>query len=608
MSDPDDDRAEEVRKALAGRRRVTEETVAPKAERKKRAGRGAGKERPEEPPAGSEPAPPEAAAGEGEGLPPGVTPEELDKARACALLDQNDRDNARRFIMHFGDDVAFVTGMGWLTFNGTHWVRDQGDLGARRLAQDLVDFIKLEARLIEMSPAQARQIEAADAALRKPEEKRTSADTSAIALAAGIRASLEKRREGRWRFAVGTGNAGKTKAVLEQAAPFKSVEADRLDTDKMQFNVQNGTLRFERRENADSDPDSPTFSWVVTLHPHNRADMITKLADVTYDSAATCPRWLAFLDRVQPDEAIRMFIQVFHAYALLTGGNGEQKLVYHFGEGGNGKSVMLETLGQLGGSYRTVVSPDSMVGDSQRDGSKASGDIARLHSTRFVTVEELPRGTPLRENLVKALTGGSRQVARFNFRDEFEFDPQFTAVMNGNDMPEVSGTDNGIWRRLLIVPWKVRLPEAEQRNFDDVLAEFVPERAGILNWLIEGALRYLNDGLSIYIPPEVRAFTKDYQEERDHVGTFLAACVIRQEGSTTRADDMFKAYTSWCEANAQKPWTQTAFGRYLNTRGYRKDRGKNVIYIDVRLGDVPSRFDPAPRPADGDPGWSPPIT
>lgn len=596
------DPGDEVKKALATRKPVTEETVA--AAPKRGSGKKAGKNDSPLPPADE----PEISASAFEAPPEGTPPEQIERARGCAELDQNDRDNARRFIIHFGDDIAFVTGMGWLTYNGTHWVRDQGDLGARRLAQDLVDFIKLEARLIEASPAQARALEAAEKALKKPEDKRTSADKSVIGLAAEIRDKLEKRREGRWRFAVGTGNAGKTKAVLEQAAPFKSVEADRLDTDKMQFNVKNGTLRFERRENPDSDPASPTFSWAVALQPHNRADMITKMADVAYDPVASCPLWDAFLARMQPDERMRLFIQVFHAYALLMGGNGEQKLVFHFGEGGNGKSVLLETLGQLGGSYRTVVSPDSMVGDSQRDGSKASGDIARLHSTRFVTVEELPRGTPLRENLVKALTGGSRQVARFNFRDEFEFDPQFTAVMTSNDMPEVSGTDHGIWRRLLIVPWKVRLAEAEQRNFDDVLAEFVPERPGILNWLIEGALKYLNDGLSTHIPAEVRAFTKDYQEERDHVGTFLAACVIRQEGSTTRADDMFKAYTSWCEANAQKPWTQTAFGRYLNTRGYKKDRGKNVIYTDVRLGDVPSRFDPAPKRDDSDPGWSPTIT
>lgn len=519
--------------------------------------------------------------------PLGTSEEDKERAKGCVHLDQNDRDNGRRFLIHFGPFVLFVQGMEWLTFRGTHWERDQGNLGARKLAQALVDYIKLEAMLIEASPGQARLLEAAQAAGKKAADKRTERDKALLKDAADIREKLSKRREGRWKFAVSTGNLAKTRALLEQAAPYRAAFAKDLDTNHMLFNVQNGTLAFVKVENEDSDPEHPTFSWKVELRPHDRADMITKLADVEYDPDATCPKWDAFLGWAQPERDMQAFLRVFHGYAILMGGNGEQLLVYHFGEGANGKSAFLETLGQLAGSYRTVVSPDSLVGDSQRDGSKASGDIARLHSTRFVTVEELPRGTPLRENLIKALTGGSKQVARFNFKDDFEFYSIFTAAMTGNDMPEVSGTDHGIWRRLLITPWQSRLADADQRNFDDVLLEFAAERSGILNWLIAGALDYLNQGMKPFVPEKVRAFTKDYQEERDHVGTFLLSCVIKEPGARTSAEDMFQGYCRWCEANAQKPWTQTAFGRYLNTRGYKKARGTRTEYLDVRLGDIP---------------------
>ena len=132
-------------------------------------------------------------------------------------------------------------------------------------------------------------------------------------------------------------------------------------------------------------------------------------------------------------------------YALLLGGNDEQKLVFHYGTGANGKSAFLEALGRMAGSYRAVVSPDTLTGDSQRDGSKANSDIARLHSARLVTVEELPRGVQLKEGLIKSLTGGTRQVARFLQKEIFEFDPVFTAVMSGNDMP--SGSRGSMHRR-----------------------------------------------------------------------------------------------------------------------------------------------------------------
>lgn len=607
MSDADDDSpSDKVKKAMAGKRPVTDApievrkgkrtftvheggaTAKPKRSRAKKAGA-------DEPPPhdldlggphdGDEQ--PESFDGSGPGQPPaGTPPEDLEKARACMDLDHNDRDNARRLIIHFGPDIIYVPGMGWLTWRGTHWQRDEGDLGARLLAQAVVDKIKLEAALLKASPAQERVLELAAAVRRKPMSQWTPADKATLDRAGKILEALSKKRSDRRKFAVSTGNAAKTSAMLLQAASLRNTAADALDANLKAFNLRNGTLLFERTENPDSDPDSPTFSWSVRLAPHERTDMITKCAEVDYDPEAVCPRFDAFLARVQPAEAMRLFLMVMHGYALLLGGNDEQTLVFHYGAGANGKSVFIETLGRLAADYRAVVSPDTITGDGQKDGSKASSDIARLHSARLVTVEELGRGVPLRENLIKALTGGTRQVARFNFKENFEFDPVFTPIMSGNDMPTIGGTDYGIWRRLLIVHWAIQIPEAERIPLGEMLKLLDEERAGILNWLVAGALRYLNEGLRGFIPPAVTSFTEDYREERDPVGTFVEACVLRGEGFEhlkVGAAEMYKAYTEWCEANAIKPYQQTAFGLRLNALGIKKKRGHKVYYIGCYL-------------------------
>lgn len=527
------------------------------------------------------------------GLPPdGTSPEDVERGRQCALLDQNDRDNGRRLLIWFGPDIVYISGMGWLTWRGTHWQRDEGDLGVRLFAQNLVDKIKFEAFFIEPSSAAKRLIAAAEAAAKKPDAQKTAADYKLIDRGQAARDEVRRQQSKRHTFAVSSGNAGKTEAMLKQAASLKSLDATALDANHMQFNVANGTVFFSKVENPDSDPDAPTFAWCSEFKPHDRADMATKRADVNYDPAAKCPEFDAFLGITQPDARMRLFLQVFHAYALLLGGNDEQRLVFHFGTGANGKSAFMEALGRMAGGYRAVVSPDTITGDQQRDGSKANSDIARLHSTRFVTIEELPRGTPLKENLIKALTGGTRMVARFLQKEIFEFDPVFTAVMSGNDMPTVSGTDYGIWRRLLIVQWGVTIPEGQRIPFGQLMARFDAERAGILNWLIEGALRYLNEGLVGFIPAEVLAFTDDYREERDHIGVFVTACVRQAEGGKVTAGEMFKAYTDWCEVNGLKPWTQTSFGTRMNALGIKKERGRTIRYLDVVLGDVPSKYDP----------------
>lgn len=612
MTDSGDTPSDRVKKAMAGKKPVSDAPFTvidggkarPKRTRSKKGGNS-----PESPDSSGEQPPPHDEIPDGPDgpddagddlAPPGTSPEDMDKARECASLDQNDRDNGRRLIIWFGLDLAYVPGMGWLTFRATHWQRDEGELGARLLAQNLVDKIKLECFAIEPTPGVKRLIAAADAvALKKPEEL-TAADRALIGKAASARDKLAQKRSKRHTFAVSSGNSGKTEAMIKQAASLRSVEASMLDADLKQFNVLNGTLKFVRAEREDSDPSDPGYIWKAEFSPHAREDMITKRADVTWDPEATCPEFEKFLATTQPDEKMRLFLQVMHAYALLIGGNDEQKLVFHYGTGANGKSAFMEALGRLAGPYRAVVSPDTITGDIQRDGSKANSDIARLHSTRFATIEELPRGVNLKENLIKALTGGTRMVARFLQKEIFEFDPIFTAVLSGNDMPTVSGTDYGIWRRLLIVHWGVTIPEEERIPFGQLMARFDAERSGILNWLVAGVLRYLEEGLTPFIPAAVTAFTDDYREERDHIGTFVASCLHFDDAQSVGAGDMFKAYTDWCEANGIKPWTQTSFGTRLNALGIKKDRGRLVKYIGVYVDrDAPSRYDPktpAPPP------------
>lgn len=586
-----------------------------------------------EPPAPDDrPEPPDDAYEGDDGTPEGIDPEDLEIARECSLLDQNDRDNARRLIRWFGLDLAYVPGMGWIVFGGgqsapspdrsaagvqpqaTHWMRDEGELEVALRAQAVVDKIKLEAALLEHTPGVVKLLAAAERVEKKASADLTPADNKLLRAAEGAKNLLSARKSKRRSFAVTTGNRGRTVAMLAQAASMKAVDPKRLDANHMKFNVRNGTLTFSKIP----DPERPEGSERMTGEcvfsaERDRSDMITKVADVDYDPDATCPRWHAYLERMQPDADMRLFLQVAHAYALLIGGNDEQVVFFHYGQGANGKSILIETLGRLAGLYRAVVSPETFTGDQQKQGQQASPDIARLVNTRFVTVEELPRGVPLKENVIKAASGGTKMVARFLQKEFFEFDPIFTTVMSGNDLPQVSGTDYGIWRRLKIIPWEVTLPDGhpDRVPFGQMLAMLDAERSGILNWLIEGLRLYHAQGLTHFIPAKVKAFTEDYREERDNVGVFVESCVHRNiEGGRVKASDMFKAYTDWCEANGIKPYQQTMFGLRLNALGIQKEKGRTYTYLGVKLGsDLPTRFDAPdpPPPSSGDPGWQPSL-
>src|SRR5690606_21981812 len=116
------------------------------------------------------------------------------------------------------------------------------------------------------------------------------------------------------------------------------------------------------------------------------------------------PKWREFLDLFQPNERVRTFLRDFHGYAL-TAETADQVFVYHWGTGANGKSTFLEALAGVMGPYAHAMNAESFIGQTQ-SGDKATPDFAQLHGVRWLRVSELPAGEPLKESLIKGLTGG----------------------------------------------------------------------------------------------------------------------------------------------------------------------------------------------------------
>lgn len=524
----------------------------------------------------------------------------VDALIALANLLPNDTDNGRRLIRWYGADIIMVRDVGWHVWTGRVWEPLGGGEAVQRLAQRVARNIAIEAEVIYPTPVERRQIDAGEAARAIPKARREAADEAAIVDGKTAMAAWTTRRGRRRAFSVTCGNGARIAQMIAQAAPHLTIGVEQMDADPHLVNVENGTLVFERlRDPEVADPAKAMF-WRVRLRPHDRADRLAKLAPATYDPDAECPKWHDFLDKFQPSKDMQNFLQVYYGYSLL-GVIGAQKLVFHYGEGANGKSTLIEALARLFGAYARSLNAESLTGTQARSGSQASPDLAQLPGARMVRISELPRGEPLREALVKQLTGGEPMMVRHNYGNFFEFRPTFKASMSGNDRPRIDGVDHGIWRRIALVVWGVTIADSERREMESVLAEFAEERSGILNWLIQGALTYLEAGL--VEPPEVLAATKAYRADMDQVQGFIDACVTRlpppeppdePRQISTRA--LYEAYETWCVANAMKPWSEKAFSMTMVKKGFVKRDGRIRTFEGIKLHDVPERPEPrSPR-------------
>jgi putative DNA primase/helicase len=151
-------------------------------------------------------------------------------------------------------------------------------------------------------------------------------------------------------------------------------------------------------------------------------------------------------------------------------------IIFCVGTGANGKSIFGNVVSAIMGQYSTAA-PSSILAARRVDDHSARSDLAMLHGARIVSINELPGGMMLDENVAKQLAGREPISARFLYKEHFTFLPRFTPWVRTNHRPIIKGTDNGIWRRLVIVPFRRTFaPEAQDNGLETKLS--IPEQ----NW------------------------------------------------------------------------------------------------------------------------------
>jgi putative DNA primase/helicase len=523
-------------------------------------------------PAGMGPAPGGAAPPPGGGA---AEPPE----RVAAGFPLNDFGNGQRFVTYFGDQVMWVPRLGWFTWTGKVWQKDPDRIATRRLAQQVsgrmeteTEFLVLEDWMMAQIARKrdlADQIKAIEAAGDDPESEAKVADLRRQMTAIGeFEKRLGAQRADHRRFAKSTGNTGKIDALLTEGGIALAHDLDSLDAAEMDINTESGVLRFS----VSGGPDQG-FSRTadVQLLPHDRAQLMTKMMPVVYDPAATCPRFDAFFEEVQPDPEMRAFILRWLGLSMTA--TPVQMLAFWYGAGANGKSVLADLVARMLDNYAASAKIKSLTGVDRRGGGDATPDLMLLIGARFVRASEPREGEPLQEELIKELTGGEPIMVRALNSDFVEMNPYFKLTISGNHKPVVRGTDDGIWRRLLLVPWDVQIPEGRR---DKDLGEYLfqKERSGILNRLRDGLLDYLEGGLAV--PGLVSDATKEFREESDPVGTFLEQCCVitGDHRDSIGARELGEAFNFWNSDRGFGEWKPKTVGMKLKEKA---DRWKSPV-------------------------------
>lgn len=359
------------------------------------------------------------------------------------------------------------------------------------------------------------------------------------------------------KHAIKTESRAARKAMIDLLVAEKgiTIPISDLDRDTWLLNVANGTVNLRTGK----------------LQRFNRNDFITKQSTVSWDPAAKCPRFILFLDETfLGDKALMAFIKRVIGY-ILTGDVTAQVLIFFYGTGRNGKTTLVEIILALLGEFGIQAAPEIL---SLRKGEVHPTEQADLFGVRLAAAQEVKEGTSWDERAVKALTGGDRIRARKMRQDFFEFSPTHKFIVCANHKPIVKGVDEGIWRRIKMVPFKATIPI---EKCDPTLPEKLrAELPGILNWALEGCLEWQKVGLAP--PPEVLEATSSYRREMDIVGRFLDdKCEVIPSVREDNAQ-LYREFFDWCKNSGEDAPPSRRFGERLTELGYDLKKSGGVNY------------------------------
>lgn len=423
------------------------------------------------------------------------------------LIESTDAWAAARVSRAVEDRVRYVPETGrWHVWNGVAWSVDRTNHARYLIWQRL---LALSARLSERAAM-------APAAVESKAIARTAAKLQAHSTLTSVTALL-------------------------QIHPSLTAHTDVFDRDPWALNTPGGIVDLR----------------TGTIRPCDPAEMHSRCTAVA-PACGPAPRWEAFLrETTSGDEEMERFLQAFAGY-VLTGTTVEQTLLFVWGPGKNGKTVFAETLAGVLGDYAQRAALDTFAATK---GDRHPTDLAGLLGARLVISEETQAGRRWDEQRIKALTGGGKIRARFMRQDFFEFTPTFKIVVVGNHAPGIANVDEAMRRRLLIAPF-THQPPVRDVTLQDTLRE--QEWPQILQWMINGCLRWQREGLKI--PERIERFTQEYIADEDLVSQWLAECCAFEEGAEVSRADLYRSWQQWCYRRGEDPGGIKSLKRKLDPK------------------------------------------
>lgn len=324
------------------------------------------------------------------------------------------------------------------------------------------------------------------------------------------------------------------------------------------ISLQNGILNIEEF----------TSGRETDLIPHTPAWFSTCCLPFAFDVTAECPRWLAFLDRnLEGDQNRIDLLQEWFGYNL-TPDTSFQKFLVMEGEGANGKSVVIAALTAMLGEDNVSNVPLELFGEKHQ----LTGTLGKLANISG-DVGDLDKAA---EGFLKSFTSGDRMQFDRKFKSAIYATPTARMTMAMNNRPRFSDRSDGLWRRMILLPMRVKIDKSERVLGMDKSDwwERSGELSGMFCWALVG-LHRLRQQNGFTESDICDAAIEEYKSESNPARAFLTDALEADPNGDVVTSDVYDAYKKWCDASGHRPMARNMLGKEI-VRVFTTARGQKV--------------------------------
>lgn len=470
--------------------------------------------------------------------------------------DYSDVGQAKVLSREYGDELKFTAATDFIRFDGEVWVEDkQMAVGA------CVEFLDLQLQDAKDS------IEEAQKALVKAGYDESAVKQGSKAIAKDIKSEhlglfyMLVGAEKYLAFAMKRRDYKYITSALNVSKSMLTIKVSDLDKDPVLLNTPRATYNLEK--------------GVAGEQPHDPFDLITKITECSPGDEGM-DIWLEALETFFCGDAeLIEYVQKVIGLAAI-GKVYEEFIIIAYGDGANGKSTFWNTIARVLGTYSGKISSDILTMGNKVN---AQPEMAELKGKRLIIASEMQEGVRLNTAMVKQLCSTDEIQACKKYKDPFHFVPSHQVVLYTNHLPKVGANDDGIWRRLKVIPFNAKIKgNSDIKNY----ADYLYEKAGsaIMKWIIEGAEKVSKTDHKVDDPKCVRDAVAAYREDNDWLGHFIADCCDVGDGLTEKSGEFYQQYRAYCIQSGEYTRSTTDFYAAVEKAGYvrRKSNNGTLVY------------------------------